>query len=961
MTAAWPRTRRVPNLTAFAASAAIMLMELAAGPLISRHVGMSLYTWTAVIGVVMAGMAIGNAIGGAIADRAAPARALAAAFLLAALGVAAILPLNALLGSSLAPLALAWPLRIALHVSGVFLLPAVLLGGITPLVARLALQVQEDAGKTVGAVFAWSVAGSIAGTFLTGYYLIYAVGVRELMLGAAAALGTLGVYFAVASARAGGYQQSAREDVPATALPGPTRSAWVIAYATVIASNALFMMLELAASRVISRQFGSSIYTWTAVIGVVLAGITLGNYLGGRIADRDASRERISKLFITASALAFLAPIASKWMGFALDNWLWLGVLSWPLQITLHMAVAFFLPCVAIGTISPVVVKRLLDAGARPGRSIGGVYAWGSAGGILGTFAMGYFLIDWFGSLPMLGIVTAALAIVGAAYLPLPRRIAWAIVMSLLAVIAVSRNAQMLHIAQWAGLHHPASALTVYEDESQYSYLAVTRDEDNPRLRQMILDKLMHSQTDLDDPLALKYEYEWIYEGVLDLAHPGRDAISAMVIGGGGFAFPHYLEVARPGSYVETSEIDPAVTEAAHAAFGLPRDTTVQIYNMDARNRVDDIVRAQAAGQEVPQFDCVLGDSINDYTVPRHLTTLEFARQVDGLLKPDGLYLLNLIDMLDSGRFVGAVVTTLREVFPQVEVYNTGRATDVRDTFVVVCSKTPRDFSKLLPGLQKKYRYKGWKIDLDKLLTPERRLLLTDNYAPVDLLLRPVIATRQHDRGEAYFDAAREAFAAGNLDEALGLAETAHRYHREWPALDEFMAAVYEKQGNRPARLEALRRAVVHHPEPVRAWTALGTAALEAGQKGEGYEALAKAISLDMNNVAARSELGKQALADGRMDVALEQWETLSILTPDSAGTWYNLGLAHAGLQHYDKAVAAWRRAIELDPKFLDSYHNAALALHLLKRDDEAREVVEALQAQGGTPDAKLMQELSAR
>ena len=69
------------------------------------------------------------------------------------------------------------------------------------------------------------------------------------------------------------------------------------------------MALELVAARLIARDLGSSLYTWTSVIGIVLAGITLGNYLGGRIADSYNARKTLAVLFTIASVMCVLTVI----------------------------------------------------------------------------------------------------------------------------------------------------------------------------------------------------------------------------------------------------------------------------------------------------------------------------------------------------------------------------------------------------------------------------------------------------------------------------------------------------------------------------------------------------------------------------------------------------------------------------------------------------------------------------
>ena len=59
--------------------------------------------------------------------------------------------------------------------------------------------------------------------------------------------------------------------------------------AIVFISSFCVMVIELIAARILAPYIGVSLYTWTSVIGVILAGIALGNYLGGKIADRYRS------------------------------------------------------------------------------------------------------------------------------------------------------------------------------------------------------------------------------------------------------------------------------------------------------------------------------------------------------------------------------------------------------------------------------------------------------------------------------------------------------------------------------------------------------------------------------------------------------------------------------------------------------------------------------------------------
>ncbi|MBU1909934.1 MAG: fused MFS/spermidine synthase [Verrucomicrobia bacterium] len=183
------------NATVFVSGACIMVVELLAGRVISRYVGQSLYTWTAIIGVVLAGISIGNYAGGIIADRWMPRRALAALFLLSAVGCLGVPGLNTLAGHWPLLWERAWPARILSHILLTFLPPAVLLGTISPVAARMALGADTRMGRAVGDVYAWGSVGAIAGTFLAGFVLIPAFGVTSIVWGVSVILALMGLLY----------------------------------------------------------------------------------------------------------------------------------------------------------------------------------------------------------------------------------------------------------------------------------------------------------------------------------------------------------------------------------------------------------------------------------------------------------------------------------------------------------------------------------------------------------------------------------------------------------------------------------------------------------------------------------------------------------------------------------------------------------------------------------------------
>jgi predicted MFS family arabinose efflux permease len=171
------------------------------------------------------------------------------------------------------------------------------------------------------------------------------------------------------------------------------------------------MVLELVAGRIIAPYVGASLYTWTSVIGVILAGMSLGNYLGGRFADRWASPRFLGSTFVVASLLS-LSVIALDRLGILVNVG---GPLI--LEIVVVIAVLFFLPATVLGTISPVVAKLALRDLESTGRTVGRIYAAGSAGSIVGTFATGFLLIAWLNTHAIVLLVSLVLFSLGLIFL----------------------------------------------------------------------------------------------------------------------------------------------------------------------------------------------------------------------------------------------------------------------------------------------------------------------------------------------------------------------------------------------------------------------------------------------------------------------------------------------------------------------------------------------------------------
>ena len=183
----------VPYLIVFTASACTLILEIVAGRILAPVIGVSLYTWTSIIGVVLAGISVGNYLGGLTADRFPARLTLGIILLVSGVLTVIILPLISFVGELVGGMPLL-P-RIVVLTAALFLPVSVILGMVTPIVIKLELRELSRTGDIVGRFYAISTAGSILGVFLTGFVLIQWIGTRPIVLAVAIVLFAMALLF----------------------------------------------------------------------------------------------------------------------------------------------------------------------------------------------------------------------------------------------------------------------------------------------------------------------------------------------------------------------------------------------------------------------------------------------------------------------------------------------------------------------------------------------------------------------------------------------------------------------------------------------------------------------------------------------------------------------------------------------------------------------------------------------
>ena len=485
------------------------------------------------------------------------------------------------------------------------------------------------------------------------------------------------------------------------------------------------MVIELVAGRIMAPYVGVSLYTWTSIIGVVLAGISIGAYLGGILADRYPIPKTLGwLLFASGLAALSISPLTGAVARWQLETSLMVRILA----VT---AIIFFVPSTLLGMISPVVVRLSLDRLERSGNVVGKIYAFSTLGSILGTFATGFFLIAWMGTRNILLLMSLILIVsspfFGGAFLK--RRV----LMVLFPVLIISLWA--VHDQAFTKQRDDRS---YYFKETDYFTIELKKTEKNSRpLEMVILDNLIHSYVDLGDPLHLQYGYERTYADLVAWKMKDNSNFRVLIIGGGGYTFPRFLEAKYPQAQIDVVEIDAHLTHLAYTHLGLSPQTRIRTFNDDARWTLMNF-------KEKGAYNFILEDAFNDLSIPYHLTTKEFNALLRSLLKPDGLLMANVIDHFQTGLFMPSYVRTLEEVFGRgkVALVSDSPFEEMGISTMIVSASPMEQRWKEAGGVNPKNCYVITPQEVDKKLKNRFAMILTDDHAPVDNLTAPVFEER---------------------------------------------------------------------------------------------------------------------------------------------------------------------------------------------------------------------------
>lgn len=480
----------------------------------------------------------------------------------------------------------------------------------------------------------------------------------------------------------------------------------------VFISSAAVLVLEILAARLLAPYVGVTLEVYTAIIGVILAGIALGSWLGGKAADRHDPRKLVGPLIIAGGALAFVTIPVVDALGAGSRG-------AGPATTTIITFLAFFAPAAVLTAVTPAIIKIQLDSLDETGRVVGRLSAIGTAGAIIGTFLTGFVLVAAAPTRPVIRGLALALIVLGVIVVAWLQRLR---AISLTTVIAVIAGALLSFAAS-----HPC------QYESAYYCAYVEPDPDRDDGYALWLDTLRHSYVDLSDPSHLEFEYTAWFGDVITAIAPDQEPLTALHIGGAGMTMPRYLRHVHPGSTSTVLELDELLVELAEDELGFTPGSDIQILIGDARSTARQV--------DVGTYDLVIGDAFGGVAVPWHLATREFTQLLHDTLTPRGVYVMNVLDY-GPRDFLRAELATVGDVFDHVAVIARAASFDPSNAsaggnHVVVASDAPLPLEAITDRNRARGRDDAFLhgSELDRFIGDAQ--VLTDDHAPVDQLLTP--------------------------------------------------------------------------------------------------------------------------------------------------------------------------------------------------------------------------------
>lgn len=469
-------------------------------------------------------------------------------------------------------------------------------------------------------------------------------------------------------------------------------------------SGMVVMIYEIIGSRMLAPFLGTSIFVWTSLIGVILASLSLGYYLGGRLVDFKADYKILSLIiFLSAFFIGFSSLFYKSFLFFLVNNFDDLRISSLLATFILFSPASFLL-----GMVSPYAMRLKIEEFKNLGKVIGSIGALSNLGSIVGTFISGYLLVSLFDTTTILNILVVILFIVSAlTFRPNKKQV---VASSFFVLVLFGLNFCYRHFS------------SVINVNTKYNNINIeTRKNEKGFIRTLSTDSFGVQGAVYLDNDDLVFDYLKFFR----LSEYFKKNIKeALLIGGGVYSYPRDFVARGKNRNIDVVEIDGELVDVSKKYFNFQENSRIKTITQDARIFLN---------KTKNKYDCIFVDAFNAHlATPFHLTTQEFVQKEFDVLNEGGLIVMNVVSAIEGrgGKFLNAEYHTYKSVFPQVFIFpvNYKDNGELLQNIIMIAVKSNENFTFISDNEElNTYLTHLWEKDINI----EEPVLL-DEYAPVD-------------------------------------------------------------------------------------------------------------------------------------------------------------------------------------------------------------------------------------
>ncbi|MBR3162490.1 MAG: fused MFS/spermidine synthase [Clostridia bacterium] len=432
----------------------------------------------------------------------------------------------------------------------------------------------------------------------------------------------------------------------------------------VFLAGAIDMGLELIAARVLSPYVGSSNLVWTSIIGIILASMSLGYWIGGKKAEKGVDKNEISQMLLLASvftsAILLLETAFVKVLSEKIDNLIVAAIIC--------ATVVFSIPSLILAMISPCAVKIKSDEEQEIGIISGKISSLSTIGSIVGTFLMGFILIPHIGvSNINIGITIVLIIMSVIVREKIDKKFLYKLIICSCIVLI------LLILGKF--LFKIANKNVVLDTDSEYSRIWVEQIAANETTYKTIhVAKGIESSMDINTKqMGAKYlQYYDLFN------YYNKNAKSTLMIGGAAYTYPMYYFKEYKDKTMDVVEIDNKMTQIAKNEFGLDvNEPRLKIYNQDGRTYLN---------YGKAKYDTILIDAFKGLSAPFELTTYGAIMRANNMLNDNGVVITNVISGIDGkdAKFIKYEYETYKKVFSDVKVFQVRNLETTRSQNLII-------------------------------------------------------------------------------------------------------------------------------------------------------------------------------------------------------------------------------------------------------------------------------------